>query len=75
MSDDVGTAQAVLAGAGLASTPESVQDMRDYMEQHPRGRDGRVVYDLEGNFKLDIKQLRERFRFYTDQFAVRHEVV
>jgi len=44
------------------------------MEHHPRGRDGRVVYDLAGNFKLDLNVLRNRFRFYTDRFAVRHEV-
>jgi hypothetical protein len=33
-----------------------------------------VVYDLVGNFKLDLNQLRDRFRFYTDRFPVRHEV-
>lgn len=74
MSDDVGTAQKVLEAAGLPSSAESIQDMRDYMQNHPRGRAGRVVYDLEGNFKLDINALRERFRFYTDRFAVLHEV-
>lgn len=74
MADDVGTAQKVLEAAGLPSTQESIQDMRDYMQNHPRGRDGRVVYDLAGNFKLDVNELRERFRFYTDRFAVRHEV-
>jgi sulfotransferase family protein len=74
MADDVSTAQRVLTAAGLSATPESVQDMREYMEHHPRGRDGRVVYDLAGNFKLDLNVLRNRFRFYTDRFAVRHEV-
>jgi hypothetical protein len=74
MADDVGTAQRVLEAAGLPSSAQSVQDMRDYMEHHPRGRDGRVVYDMAGNFKLDVAELRERFRFYTDRFAVKHEV-
>jgi hypothetical protein len=74
MADDVSTAQKVLAAAGLSATPESAQDMREYMEHHPRGRDGRVVYDLAGNFKLDLNVLRNRFRFYSDRFAVRHEV-
>jgi hypothetical protein len=74
MADDVGTAQRVLAAAGLSATDESAQDMREYMEHHPRGRDGRVVYDLAGNFKLDLNALRDRFRFYTDRFPVRHEV-
>jgi len=74
MADDVSTAQRVLAAAGLSATPESAQDMREYMEHHPRGRDGRVVYDLAGNFKLDLNALRDRFSFYTDRFPVRHEV-
>jgi hypothetical protein len=74
MSDDVGTAQQVLQAAGLPACKESEEDMHDYMANHPRGRDGRVVYDLTGNFNLDIGELRERFSFYTDRFAVRHEV-
>jgi hypothetical protein len=74
MADDVGTAHRVLAAAGLSATNESAQDMHEYMEHHPRGRDGRVVYDLAGNFKLDLNALRDRFRFYTDRFPVRHEV-
>jgi hypothetical protein len=74
MADDVGSAQRVLEAAGLPSTPESMDDMRDYMDSHPRGRDGRVAYDLAGDFNLDIGALRERFRFYTEIFPVRLEV-
>jgi hypothetical protein len=74
MADDVGSAQLVLEAAGLPSTPESMDDMRDYMDSHPRGRDGRVAYDLAGDFNLDIGALRERFRFYTEIFPVRLEV-
>jgi hypothetical protein len=74
MADDVGTAQKVLATAGLPVTEESAQDLRDYMQRHPRGRAGRVVYDLAGDFGLDVAALRERFSFYTDRFPVRNEV-
>jgi len=74
VADDVGSAQRVLEFAGLESTPESIADMRDYMASHPRGRDGRVVYDLAGDFNLDVAALRERFRFYTDRFSVPEEV-
>lgn len=74
LADDVGTAQKVLDFAGLAPTQESIADMRAYMDDHPRGKDGRVVYDLAGNFNLDIGALRERFAFYTDMFSVRLEV-
>jgi len=74
MADDVGTAQKVLKAADLPPTPESADDLRSYMEHHPRGKAGRVVYDLAGDFQLDLRALRERFRFYTDVFPVRHEV-
>ncbi|WP_395394901.1 sulfotransferase [Novosphingobium sp. BL-8A] len=74
IADDVGTAQRVLEFAGLPSSEESVADMRAYMDSHPRGKDGRVVYDLAGDFNLDIPALRQRFAFYTDRFRVKQEV-
>ena len=43
------------------------------MAAHPRGRNGRVVYDLEGDFGLDADALRHRFAFYTDEFGIRPE--
>ena len=43
------------------------------MASHPRGKDGRVVYDLEGDFRLDADELRRRFAFYTDEFGIRPE--
>jgi len=48
--------------------------MRAYMASQPRGRDGRVAYDLAGDFNIDVAALRERFRFYTDRFSVPVEV-
>ncbi len=74
LADDIGSAQRVLEAAGLRTTSESTQDLRDYMAHHQRGRAGRVVYDLAGDFNLNLGELRERFRFYTDLFPVRHEV-
>jgi hypothetical protein len=74
IADDIGSAQRVLEAAGLPTTSESTQDLRDYMVHHERGRAGRVVYDLAGDFNLNLGELRERFRFYTDLFPVRHEV-
>jgi len=73
-ADDIGSAQRVLEAAGLPGTPEATQDLKDYMAHHQRGRAGRVVYDLAGDFNLNLGELRERFRFYTDLFPVRQEV-
>jgi hypothetical protein len=74
IADDIGTAQSVLEFAGLSSTAESKADMRAYMDSHPRGKDGRVVYDLSGDFNLDIPALRERFAFYAERFTFKQEV-
>jgi len=73
--DDIGTAQKVLEFAGLPSNDGSRADMQNYMDSHPRGKDGRVVYDLAGDFNLDVPALRERFAFYADCFPFKQEVM
>jgi hypothetical protein len=68
IADDVAAAGRVLEQSGLPFTEESRADLEAYMSAHPRGRNGRVVYDLAGDFGLDAEELRQRFAFYTDQF-------
>jgi hypothetical protein len=51
-------------------TDDTVDDLETYMSSHPRGKQGRVVYDLEGDFRLDADELRRRFAFYTDAFDI-----
>ena len=43
---------------------------RLYYEEagNPRGKDGRIVYDLRADFGLEPDALRERFAFYLDAF-------
>ena len=53
---------------------EAYGQLRAYMDAHPRGKEGRVVYDLRGDFGVEPAQLRERFAFYFDRFPVRVEV-
>jgi hypothetical protein len=45
----------------------------EYIRTHPQGRHGRMRYELS-DFGLDARALRERFRPYTDRFAVRLEL-
>lgn len=75
IADDIGTAQKVLDFAGLPATAQSEADMRDYMARHARGKDGKVIYDLAGDFNLDIPALRERFAFYLERFPAKLEVI
>jgi Sulfotransferase family len=73
VDDDVLAAAGVLERAGLPVTDECLADIEHYMDAHPRGKNGRVVYDLEGDFGLDADELRGRFAFYTDEFGIRPE--
>jgi hypothetical protein len=73
VTDDVKAAARVLERAGLPISDESIADVEGYMASHPRGKDGRVVYDLEGDFRLKADELHERFAFYTDEFEIRSE--
>jgi len=70
VDDDVRAAAAVLDRAGLPVTDECLADIEHYMDSHPRGKNGRVVYDLEGDFGLDADELRGRFAFYTDAIGI-----
>jgi hypothetical protein len=75
MADDLATATAILDVAGLEVTDRARSELTAYLSRNPRGKDGRVVYDLRGDFGLDPAELRERFAFYYDAFPqVRTEV-
>jgi hypothetical protein len=73
IADDVKAASKVFETAGLEVTPQCIADLERYMAAHPRGKDGRVVYDLEGDFGLDAGELRDRFAFYMNAFDIRSE--
>ena len=49
--------------------------MDEYLAANPRGKHGRVLYDLAGDFGVDVGALRRRFQFYYDRFPVRRERV
>ncbi len=69
MADDMATVRAVYQRAGQPLPDSSVAAMAAYMDQHPRGRHGTVIYEPE-LLGLDLASLRERMRFYTDRFPV-----
>ena len=72
MGNELETVDAIYKMAGLDFDDDSKASMAKYQAEHPRGRFGRVQYDL-ADFELDGAELRERFRFYTDRFPVRLE--
>jgi hypothetical protein len=73
MADDVAMVERIYALADLEMTRAARADLDAYMAAHPRGKHGRVVYDLPGDFGIDPDSLRERFAFYFERFPVQAE--
>lgn len=75
MSDDVAMAERIIGMAGMEVTDECRAGLADYVAGNPRGKDGRIVYDLRGDFGLDPAALYERYAFYFEAFPqIRTEV-
>jgi hypothetical protein len=74
MSDELGTLQRIYDAAGIELTDIAKAEIGAYQAAHPRGKEGRVVYDLRGDFATTPEQVRERFGDYLGRFPVRIEV-
>jgi hypothetical protein len=74
MADDVAMVERIYDVAGLHVTEETRSWLEEYVSQNPRGKHGRIVYDLQGDFGIDPKTLRRRFGFYYERFPVELEV-
>lgn len=59
---------------GTELTAEALAAFRGYLDDNPRGKHGRLQYDLEGHFGRSPKEVRSRFGFYFDRFHVKEEV-
>ena len=74
MADEWGTLQRVYDAAGIELTDQARAEIGAYLDAHPRGKEGRVVYDLRGDFGVTPEEVRTRFGPYLDRFPVRLEV-
>ncbi len=73
--DDRAMAERILGVAGLDVTDRARAELTAYLASNPRGKDGRIVYDLREDFGIDPDDLRERFAFYYEAFPqIRTEV-
>ena len=73
MADDLAMVEKIYKRAALAMTETARRELQAFIDDHPRGKEGRVVYDLRGDFGVDPAELRARFGFYFDRFPVRVE--
>tara|TARA_R100000005_G_scaffold95328_1_gene76395 strand:+ start:847 stop:2100 length:1254 start_codon:yes stop_codon:yes gene_type:complete len=73
MADDLGMVEKIYACAGVELTAQARAEMQAFIAAHPRGKEGRVLYNLKEDFGVDPEALRERFSFYFQQFPARAE--
>jgi hypothetical protein len=73
MADELGLVARIYERAGLTLTPAARAELARYVADHPRGKHGKVVYDLRGDFGIEPAAVRKRFGFYFERFAVRQE--
>ncbi len=73
MGDDIATVERIHDLGGLGLPDGHRRELDTYMAANPRGKHGRVVYDLEGDFDVTKSEVRDRFGFYFDRFPVRVE--
>lgn len=75
MADDLETVRRILGVAGLPWTDTCAAQIAQRRTERPRGKYGRVAYDLRADFGADPGEIRERFGFYFAAFPrVRVEV-
>jgi len=73
MADDRGTLDRIYERAGLPMTEQTRAEIDHYIETHPRGRHGKVIYDLEGDFGISRDEMVEYFGNYIEAFPVERE--
>jgi hypothetical protein len=74
MADEMGTLERVYDCAGIELTGQARKEIEAYRAGHPRGKEGRVVYDLRRDFATTPDEIRSRFGAYLDRFPVKIEV-
>jgi len=73
MADDVGTVERIYEKAGLEMDADARASLDRFMTDNPRGKHGRILYDLKADFGVEPEALRERFSFYFERFPVEVE--
>jgi hypothetical protein len=74
MADDLATVARIYGVAGLVMTDDARAQIVTYLAEHPRDKEGQVVYDLATDFDVRPDDVRADFGFYHDAVPVQLEV-
>jgi len=74
MAGDMNTIEKIYDLHGLELTRKAKNEMNAFIKAHPRGKNGRVSYNLKKHFGVQPEEIRERFDFYYKAFPVEVEV-
>ena len=72
MRDDIAVVEKIYETAGQSLPQASRDAMAAYVNEHPRGRFGRIDYKLS-DFDLEADEVRQRLAFYVDRFGIEQE--
>lgn len=53
---------------------EVIAALQGYLDANPRGKHGRMVYDIKRDFGRSPEEIRSRFAFYFERFDVKEEL-
>jgi hypothetical protein len=73
MADDVAMVERIYERNHRSMTAEARADLGAFMADNPRGKHGRIAYDLRRDFGVDPAELRRRFDYYFERFPVELE--
>ena len=73
MANDRATLERIYERADLPMTPKTRAEIDHYIETHPRGRHGKIIYDLEGDFGISRDKMYDYFGNYMDAFPIQRE--
>ena len=70
MGNDIAMIEKIYAKANIELTEIARSQLLNFVATHPRGKDGQIIYDLEGDFGVSQQELRKHFDFYLNKFKV-----
>jgi Sulfotransferase family len=72
--EEMAILQTIYEYNGTDLPPDVKAALQGYLDDNPRGKHGRMVYDLKRDFDRSPDEIRSRFAFYFERFGVREEV-